>query len=50
MTYEFERSGTMATGVPLCEFRFEYDPSAASAIRSLSGPVAERPEKASSLE
>ena len=47
---QWRRSGTMTTGAPFCEFRFEYDPSAASAMRSLSGPVSEHPEKASSLE
>jgi hypothetical protein len=47
---QWKRSGTMATGAPFCEFRFEYDASAASATHHLSGPGAEHLEKASPLE
>ena len=50
---QWKRSGTMATGAPFCEFRFEYDQSRdtqTAAMHPLSKPSAEQPEKASSLE
>jgi L-2-amino-thiazoline-4-carboxylic acid hydrolase len=47
---QWGRSGTMATGAPFCEFRFEYNPSAAPATYHLSGHGAEHSEKASTLE
>jgi hypothetical protein len=47
---QWKRSGTMATGALFCEFRFEYDTSAATAMHPLSGPGAEQPEKVSPLE